>query len=100
MKPISKKIKITEADITKQIRDYLKMRNIFHWKVMQGLGATPGITDIIGIYQGMPLAIEVKTEKGKLSEHQISFIQNFKKEGGIAFVARSVDDVEKKLSGN
>lgn len=98
IKFIPKKTKITEADITKQIRDYLKVRNVFHWKVMQGLGATPGIADILGIYQGRPLAIEVKTAKGKLSEYQISFIQNFKSEGGIAFVARSVDDVVNNLS--
>ena len=87
------KIKISESEITKQIRDYLKIRQIFHWKVMQGLGATPGIADILGIYKGKPLAIEVKTAKGKPSENQLAFLARFRTEGGIAFIARSVDDV-------
>lgn len=87
----------SEADITRQVRDYLKVQHVFHWKVLQGLGATPGISDIIGIYHVRPLAIEIKTAKGKLSEHQISFLNNFKKEGGIAFVARSVEDVIENL---
>lgn len=87
------KIKERESDITKQVRDYLKIKKVFHWKVMQGLGSTPGIADILGIYKGKPLAIEVKTSKGKPSDNQINFLTRFKSEGGIAFIARSVDDV-------
>ncbi len=87
------KVKIREADITKQIRQYLAVNNIFHWKVMQGLGCGKGISDILGIYKGKPLAIEVKTMKGKPSESQLAFLARFQSEGGIAFIARSVDDV-------
>ncbi len=99
IKKSKKKIKSKEreSDITKQIRDYLKIRQVFHWKQIQGLGSAKGVSDILGIYKGKPLAIEVKTSKGKLSENQIYFLQNFKREGGIAFVARSVEDVEKNL---
>ena len=86
-----------EKDITRQIRAYLNMREIFHWKVWQGLGSTRGVSDIIGIYKGRPLAIEVKTAKGKLSEHQERFLTRWKNEGGIAIVARSVEDVEQGL---
>lgn len=87
-----------EAEITKQIRDYLKLMRIFHWKQLQGLGSTPGIADIIGIYQHKPLAIEVKTEKGKLSVQQEAFLKNWQNEGGIAILARSIEDVIKGLS--
>ena len=88
-----------EADITKSIRNYLKKVGIFHWKVWQGLGSAKGVSDILGCYRGRLLAIEVKTRKGKLSEHQDRFIQSVIANGGIAFVARSVDDVIKHLEG-
>ena len=69
-----KKPKVLERDITRGIREYLRFKNIFHWKVFQTLGATPGVPDIIGIYDGGRfLGIEVKTPKGKLSEHQEIF---------------------------
>jgi len=82
-----------EKEITRAIRQYLKIRQIFHWKEMQGLGSHKGVADIIGIYDGKFMAIEVKTLKGKLSDHQRTFLDAVKDEGGIAIVARSVDDV-------
>lgn len=92
------KIKISEKDITHQIRSLLKTYGIFHWKVWQGLGSTPGVPDIVGIYNGQFLGIEVKTEKGKLSPHQERFIANINANGGLAFVARNIDDVIEKMN--
>ena len=91
------RLKVTEADITKQIRDYLELKRIFHWKVFQTLGSTPGVSDIIGIHKGKFLAIEVKTEKGILTENQLNFLANVKFNGGIALVARCLEDVIKNL---
>ena len=89
---------LSEKDITMQIRNVLKMYGIFHWKVFQTLGATPGISDILGVLPGgRMLAIEVKTERGKLSPHQERFLKNIADAGGLAFVARSFDDVVKTL---
>ena len=88
-----KQSKLSEKEITHQIRSLLKTYRIFHWKVFQTLGATPGVPDIIGVYQGRMLAIEVKTERGKLSPHQEKFIANINANGGLAFVARSIEDV-------
>lgn len=85
--------KQSEREITKAIRGTLKVLGIFHWKVLQGLGSTPGVPDILGIFDKKMLAIEVKTEKGKLSDHQQRFLDRINREGGIAFVARSIDDV-------
>ena len=56
-----------------------------------------GTSDILGIYQGKPLAIEVKSDRGVVSDEQKKFIFLFKEHGGIAFVARSVDDVRREL---
>lgn len=75
----------------------MKALGIFHWKNHQGLGSVPGIADIPGIYKGRPLAIEVKAPKGKLAEPQKAFLDNWTREGGLAIVAWSVDDVIKGL---
>ena len=83
----------SEAQITRAIRGILKHLDIWHFKLHQGLGSTPGIPDIVGIWQGKPLFIEVKTRKGKLSEAQEIKIKEITRAGGIAFVARGIDDV-------
>ena len=89
---------LSEKDITHQIRNVLKMYGIYHWKVHQGLGCQPGIADILGVLPGgRMLAIEVKTERGKLSPHQQRFLKNVTDNGGLAFVARSFDDVVQRL---
>ena len=52
-----------------------------------------GVADIIGIYKGKPLAIEVKSAIGRLNDNQKKFLQEWADEGGISIVARSVEDV-------
>jgi Holliday junction resolvase len=88
--PKLKDRKKLEKEITKEIREYLKYRGIFHYKNWQGLGSAKGVSDIIGIYKGRFLAIEVKTERGQLSDHQEIFLNTINHEGGIGFVARNV----------
>lgn len=56
-----------------------------------------GVSDILGIWKGRPLAIEVKSKTGRPSPDQIEFINKFKDKGGIAFIARSIEDCEKAL---
>jgi Holliday junction resolvase len=92
-----KKPKITEKEITYSIRSLLKQFGIFHFKHFGGLYAAKGVPDILGVYQGRFLGIEVKTDNGKVSQEQERFIQNINDAGGIAFVARSIDDVIAKL---
>ena len=83
----------SEAAITKGIRDLLNRFQIFNWKNWGGMMGTKGVPDILGIYKGQFLGIEVKTEKGKVSPEQEAFLENIRKHGGIGFVARSIDDV-------
>ena len=89
---------LKEKDITHQIRSVLKTFGIFHYKNHGGLGSAPGLPDITGcLKDGRGFWIEVKTDKGRLSPHQERFIQNINDAGGLAFVARSVDEVIEKL---
>lgn len=89
---------LKEKDITHQIRSLLKTMGVFHYKNHGGLGSAPGLPDITGcLSDGRGFWIEVKTNKGVLSDHQKRFIDNINSAGGLAFVARSVEDVIEKL---
>lgn len=109
---MSLKDSLTEKQIENQILGFLKSRRILAFKI-KSVGtydpalkkfraASPwyrkGVSDILGIYQNKFMAIEVKSSKGKLSIEQRQFIDEVKENGGIAFVARSVEDVQEKLA--
>lgn len=100
-----------ETNIKNAILDYLKYRKIFCWltntqgnfnKFTNTFYKNPrllrGVSDIIGIMpDGKFLAIEVKSEKGKISDYQKEFLNNIRERNGIAFVARNIDDVNEVL---
>ena len=56
-----------------------------------------GVSDILGIIQGRMLAIEVKSASGSTTDEQRRFIAKVNQEGGIAFVARSVEQTAENL---
>lgn len=87
---------LTEAELTKQIRDWLDANHIWHYKHWQGSrrgrSGRKGVSDIIGIYKGKFMAIEVKTGTN-LSREQAIFLGEVIQADGIAIVARSLEDV-------
>lgn len=83
---------MTEAEITRGIRRMLDALGAFNFKHWSGPMSMRGISDILGCYKGRFVAIEVKTRTGKASPAQEQFLERVRKAGGIAFVARSVDD--------
>ena len=56
-----------------------------------------GVPDIILVKQpsGRFVGLEVKTTRGKLSPEQIEFQKGSEKAGGVYFVVRSIDDVQR-----
>jgi penicillin-binding protein-related factor A (putative recombinase) len=54
-----------------------------------------GVSDILGVWKGRFIAIEVKSKTGVVSPEQKAFIDDVNRLGGIGFVARNVDDVKK-----
>ncbi len=91
--------KLTERDITKQIRAMLKGFNIWHWKAWQGAFSEPGVADILGAIRpsGRLFVIEVKRPGGKLSENQKKYLARAEKEGVLTIVAYCPEDVAKAL---
>jgi hypothetical protein len=86
-----------EKDITRGILDLLKSCNVWAFKHWSGPMSKAGISDILGIHEGRFLAIEVKTASGSLSPAQARFLANVVDRGGIGFVARSAEDVIRRL---
>src|SRR5882757_7430256 len=103
-----------EQSIQRTILDFLRWKGIFCWKnSTAGIyvkarntyipSHAPGVADILGILDsrfgqsGRFLAIEVKALKGKVSPHQETFLKEINERGGLAFVARSLEEVEAKL---
>lgn len=103
---------LSEREIQNSILSYLKLKGIFCWPVnsvglfdpTKKIFRTPGkhflkgVSDILGCLKGgRILAIEVKTKQGRPTPEQLAFIDLVNQMGGIAFIARSIDDVEVKL---
>jgi hypothetical protein len=103
-----------ESARQRAILDYLRAKHIFVWRCNQvsptGINAKgelyhrrfvglKGVSDILGILPGgRILCIEVKSAKGRLSAEQNCFASEVLDLGGVWFVARSVEDVERGLN--
>lgn len=92
-----KKIKITENEIKKQVKDYLTLKGYFHFHIMQGLGSYRGIPDIIAVKNGRVLFLEIKKPTGRQSKYQKEFQNNIERQGGEYYVIRSINDIMKIL---
>ena len=104
----------TEKQIQKAIIDYLRLKKYVVFK-HHSTGFTSkggeirtfkygdkGISDLIACTpEGRFCAIEVKRKKGgKVSDDQKYFIEQVKANGGIAFVAYSIDDVISEIEAS
>jgi hypothetical protein len=92
-----------EGNVLADIKQYLAARGIFFFRFNTGRrgGVSFGIKgapDIVGILPGGRfLAIEVKGPGGKASIDQLQVLGDIAKNGGVAFVAFSIDDVARHL---
>lgn len=107
------RLKQTEKQIEIQILQMLRLCNVFCWKMDRQGTFDPklksfrtnrnpfkikGVSDILGILpNGQFLAIEVKSEKGKLSKEQQAFLDNVKLNGGVGVVAKNISQVVEGL---
>lgn len=99
-----------EGIIQKAILSYLKRKGIKAWSnKTQGTWdprgfyrrnkTEKGIADILGVLppNGRFLAIEVKTRTGKVTVEQRTFLDIVADFGGLAFVARSLEEAENAI---
>lgn len=63
------------------------------FRAKTGIGQRKGVSDLIGMWNGQFMAVEIKTPTGVVSEHQKLFIDDVIRHGGLAVVIRSVDEM-------
>jgi hypothetical protein len=110
------KIRSTESLSEKQIETEIlfrlnQIKDCYAWKnhttgifdprrgVFRKLGgyAIKGVSDIIGIYKGKMLCLEVKSATGKLRPEQQKFLERMKDLGAITGVVRSWPEAQRAL---
>lgn len=100
-----------EKAIENEILNFLLSKNIFAWK-NQSIGVFDptkgsfrkrskfqinGVSDILGFFNDKFIAIEVKSEKGRLSDYQKHFLKVVNDHGHIGIVARNLEQVKDAL---
>jgi len=96
------------TDLTAAILDYLHKIGIPAWRMNTGAARVrggrqirfgfKGCSDIVGIlHDGRWLAVEVKREYDKPRPEQIEFLAMVEMKGGIAMIARRIEDVIQKI---
>jgi hypothetical protein len=68
-------------------------------KILQGLGVTSGVPDIIAIKDGRTYALELKAESGKLTEAQEQVLIRLREAGAMATHAHGLDQALRVLEG-
>lgn len=111
---LPKLVPMTEKDIQDQIIQWLGyQRGWFGWRQNQSMtianyttrfgeskrrafrsASVDGISDIIGLYLGTAVAIEVKKYPNKPKPDQITFLEQFSAKGGLAMVCYSLEDCQ------
>ena len=87
----------TEREIQKAILNYL-VKDCGAYAIKTMVTNSNGVPDILCSLNGKFIGIEVKTHDGVVSKIQQHHIKRIKEAGGVAFVARSVDDVYRELN--
>ncbi len=101
--------KLLEKDIQYSILQFLRLKRLFCWKnstvgiYKKSTGSyipsqNVGSPDIFLVNDGTIWGIEVKTPKGKQSDNQKAWQNNFEAVGGRYLLARSLEDVQKETS--
>jgi len=89
----------TATELTNQIIDHLYRAGGYAWRAssvgvfdskraMFRASAKKGVADILAVYKGQLIAIEVKIGKDRLSDEQEGFLKNIENAGGRYIVAR------------
>lgn len=100
-----------EADVLRAVLAFLTAKGLFTWRNNNVAVFDPyknsyrafigmrGVSDILGVLpDGRFLAIECKSASGKTTREQDVFLNAVNSRGGIAFVARGMEDVKEHLA--
>jgi len=83
-----------ETSLKKTVKDYLDLRGIFNYALLQGLGSYPGLPDRGMHFLGRVHYLEIKAKKGKLSPNQLVFQEHCRMDVVEYHVIRSLEDIQ------
>ncbi len=82
-----------ETRLKRAAKEYLDLTGWYHFPLLQGLGAYPGLPDRIAIKNGHVVFIEFKSPKGRQSDHQKRFQARLEGHNGRYLLVSSIDDL-------
>ncbi len=88
-----------ETDIKSAVKDYLAIKGIFSYPILQGIGAFRGLPDRVMHFKGRVVYLEIKRPRGKLSPHQKLFGHQCIDDSIAYLVIRSLDDIMNYVEG-
>jgi Holliday junction resolvase len=91
-------MKKPESTIQTEILHYLDTIGAWHIKTITT--NKRGCPDILGVYNGLMFAIEVKSKPNTPTKLQQYHLNNISSNNGLAIVAYSLDDVTSQLKPN
>lgn len=87
-----------EKVVQDKIIAYLKKKRVYHFR-FQAQYNLNGLPDILCLYKGFFLGLELKREKGGApTQLQLRKIKAINDNGGIGVIVRSVEEVEEILN--
>lgn len=107
--------KIREAEILRQVEEWLTLRRIWHMRCNNSAGkaqsgqfmrsfscnghAVNGVSDIYAVKDGTSIWIECKRPVGgKVSEAQRNFLDAMNRNGAVGIVVNSIESLEAQLA--
>lgn len=90
-------MKLTHAQLKKQIMDFLRWHKWLVIPIAQGAFSHKGIFDLYILRRGFSAWVELKVGKDKLSNYQVKFQRDIFFDGGKAWVIRSLEELEATL---
>ena len=84
---------VEETKLKNKIMRAIRQRYPYAWIWKISDRFRSGVPDLLVIYRGYNIFIEIKTPKGRISAIQRHTMQEMQAAGGRVFVARSVGDV-------
>jgi hypothetical protein len=98
---------MSEANtLTNAVIAFLYKQGAFCWRQNTGgtydasrgirrMASKRGVSDVLCCFKGRMIAIEIKIGTDRLSPEQEGFIANVRHAGGVAFVVKTIDDLER-----
>lgn len=86
-----------ESELVTKIKNYLNANYACYFiKIHGSQYTTPGVSDLIGVFNGKFFAFEVKlpNKEKNLTKAQKLFLDLIRKSGGIAHVITSIDQIK------